>query len=190
MALHRAAGTVVDRLRIARYGYRFLDEPDNPQGGVNQGGWISEAYTEDGPIIAGFAREGCTMPAEQLPLRLGLQGPGRGGRVRPRRLADHLPGGLHPRERLPQRQRRRVPARRVTIHNAVATIRDDVAPTLQVDGPLLAGGWRRPTDELVVTASDASGISASRPTRAARFRRRAAYTRPAPCANVNARGCR
>ena len=50
-------GTVVDRLRIARYGYRFLDQPDNPQGGVNQGGWISEAYTEDGAVSAGFARE-------------------------------------------------------------------------------------------------------------------------------------
>ena len=48
----------------------------------------------------------------QLPLRLGLQGPGRGGRVRPRRLADHLPGGVHPRVGLPQRQRQRVPARR------------------------------------------------------------------------------
>ena len=54
-------GTVVDRLRIARYGYRFLDGADQPEGGVNQGGWVSEAYTEDGPIIAGFAREGCTM---------------------------------------------------------------------------------------------------------------------------------
>ena len=47
----------------------------------------------------------------------------------------------------------------MTIYNAVATIRDDTAPTLSVDGPLLAGGWRRPGDELVVTASDATGIS-------------------------------
>ena len=51
-------------------------------------------------------------PRQRLPVRLGFEGPGRGRGIRPRRHADHLPGGLHPRQRLPQRQRRRVPAGR------------------------------------------------------------------------------
>ena len=74
----------------------------------------------------------------------------------------------------------------MTIHNAVATIRDDVTPTLQVEGPLLAGGWRRPGDELVVTASDASGISAVTASPGGTLPTSCSYTRPAPCANVSA----
>ena len=42
----------------------------------------------------------------------------------------------------------------MTIFNAVATVRDDAPPTLAAGGPLLAGGWHRPADELVVDASD------------------------------------
>ena len=181
-------GTVVDRLRIARYGYRFLDVADLPQGGVNQGGWVSEAYTEDGPIIAGLAREGCTIARGQLPVRLGLQGPGRGGRVRPRRLADHLPGGVHPRQRLPQRQRHRVPARR---RDDLQRRRDDprrrqrrrCSSTARCSRA--AGGG--PATSWSSTAADASGISARHGhARAARFPTPCSYTRPAPCANVSA----
>jgi hypothetical protein len=41
--LNAPAGTVIDRLRLARYGYRFVDEADRPQGGANQGGWTTGA---------------------------------------------------------------------------------------------------------------------------------------------------
>ena len=147
-------GTVVDRLRIARYGYRFIDQPDNPVGGVNQGGWISEAYTEDGPIAAGFAREGCQIAVGQYLCDWGSKDP-----------AAAVEWDLDAQQVTYQVACIRgtgcrsgsdaaFPLAAVTIHNAVATIRDDTAPALSVAGPLLAGGWRRPGDELVVTASD------------------------------------
>ena len=125
VALHRPAGAwrrpPADRpLRLPG-----VDVNDTPQGGGGESG--SRRPTEDGPIIAGLTREGCMIPAGNVPVRLGLEGPGRGGRVRPRRLADHLPGGVHPRQRAAAAAatpRSRSPP--MTIHNAVATIRDDV----------------------------------------------------------------
>ena len=179
-------GTVVDRLRIARYGYRFLDVADNPQGGVNQGGWVSEAYTEDGPIIAGLAREGCTMPADNYLCDWGSKDPAAAVEFDldasqvTYQVACIRGSGCR------SGSDAAFPLAAVTIHNAVATIRDDVTPTLQVDGPLLAGGWRRPSDELVVTASDASGISAVTATPGGALPTPCSYTRPAPCANVSA----
>ena len=179
-------GTVVDRLRIARYGYRFLDEADNPQGGVNQGGWVSEGYTEDGPIVAGLTREGCTLPAGNYLCEWGSKDPAAAVEFDldasqiTYQVACIRGGGCR------SGSDAAFPLAAVTIYNAVATIRDDVSPTLQVDGPLLASGWRRPTDELVVTASDASGISALTATPGGTLPTPCSYTRPAPCANLSA----
>src|SRR4051794_36860533 len=50
-------GTVVDRLRITRYGRRFSQGDGEVVGAVHQGGWVSEAYTEDGQIRYGFGQE-------------------------------------------------------------------------------------------------------------------------------------
>jgi hypothetical protein len=178
-------GTVVDRLRIARYGYRFLDVADNPQGGVNQGGWISEGYTEDGPIISGFTREGCTMPADNYLCDWGSKDPAAAVEYDldasqiTYQVACIRGSGCR------SGSDAAFPLAAVTIHNAVATIRDDTAPTLNVAGALLAGGWRRPSDQLLVTASDATGISSVTASPGGTLATPCAYSRPVPCGNVN-----
>ena len=180
-------GTVVDRLRIARYGYRFIDQPDNPVGGINQGGWISEGYTEDGPIAAGFAREGCQIAVGQYLCDWGSKDPAAAvdldldaERVTYQVACIRGTGCRSGSDAA-------FPLAAVTIHNAVATIRDDTAPALSVAGPLLAGGWRRPGDELVRDRSDVTGISAVTATAGAATGTVATpcrYTRPVPCGNV------
>ncbi len=178
-------GTVVDRLRIARYGYRFLDEPDNPQGGVNQGGWISEGYTEDGPIISGFAREGCTIGANAYLCDWGSRDPAAAVEYDLDASQITYQVACIRGSGCDSGSDAAFPLAGVTIHSAVATIRDDTAPALSVAGPLLAGGWRRPGDQLLVTASDATGISSVTASPGGTLATPCGYSRPVPCGNVN-----
>ena len=54
-------GTVIDRLRLARYGYRFVDEADRPEGGQPQGGWTTGAYVLDNGVVKPIAGESCLV---------------------------------------------------------------------------------------------------------------------------------
>jgi hypothetical protein len=149
-------GTGIDRLRITRYGQRFSQGDGESTGGVPQGGWVSEGYTEDGTIQHGFAREGCTIQpnnfgcewgSQTTPVDLDLD-----AKQVTYQVACIVGSGCD------TSNNAGVPFAEVTIDNAIATIRDDVAPELSIGGPLLAGGWRRPTDGLAIAAKDVTGI--------------------------------
>jgi len=77
------------------------------------------------------------------------------------------------------------------VYGTAVTLRDDQAPGLSVDGPLLAGGWRRPGDsqELAYAASDATGIRrvALSGAPAAASDRPCDFTRPVPCSAASGR---
>ena len=182
-------GTVVDRLRIARYGYRFIDQPDNPVGGVNQGGWISEAYTEDGPIAAGFAREGCQIAVGQYLCDWGSKDP-----------AAAVDRDLDAEQVTYQVACIRgtgcrsgsdaaFPLAAVTIHNAVATIRDDTAPALQrrraAAGRRLAAPGRRARRRRPRTSPASAPLTATAGAATGTLATPCRFTRPVPCGNVS-----
>jgi hypothetical protein len=76
------------------------------------------------------------------------------------------------------------PLAQMIIYGSVVTINDPERPTLAAGGPLLAGGWRRPSDVLTYDARDNSSVRAVRLEMAGRARRDAAscdYPVPAPC---------
>jgi hypothetical protein len=180
-------GTVIDRLRIARYGYRFLDVADMPEGGVNQGGWLTEAYTEDGQVRYSFGREACSIAAGQYLCEFGSKDPNAAvdldldANQVTYQVACVRGSGCR------SGSDAAFPLAAITIYSAVATLRDDSAPTLTAGGPLLAGGWRRPDDEIVLDADDNTGIGAVTASAGAATGSLAVpcnYTRPAPCAKV------
>jgi hypothetical protein len=79
------------------------------------------------------------------------------------------------------------PLASMVIYGSVVTITDQQAPTVKPAGPLLAAGWRRPSDVLTYDASDSTGIRSARLEiggRTARAGRPCDYRRPAPCSNV------
>ena len=151
------AGTVIDRLRLARYGYRFVDRNDRPEGGQAQGGWTTGAYVTDNGAVKPIAGESCLVqPGAYLcdfgskntsaPVDLDLnatQVTYQVACVRDGGTCDTESDGF--------------PLAGMTIFNAVATVRDDTAPTVSAGGPLLATGLHRPYQE-PVDASDATGI--------------------------------
>ena len=162
MAAHGAAGTVIDRLRIARYGYRFSQGGGPVEGGVQQGGWLTEAYTEDGQIRYAFGREACTVVSGRFECSFGSTDPNAPVDLDLDAEQVTYQVACIDGNGCDTANDEGFPFAAITIHNAVATIRDDVAPTLTAGGPLLAPGWRRPTDDIVVDADDVTGISASR----------------------------
>ena len=170
------AGTVVDRLRITRYGRRFSQGDGEVVGGVPQGGWVSGAYTEDGGIQNGFSTEGCVIP----PSALGCEW---GDKSTPANLdldasqityqvACIVSSGCD------TSNNSGTPFAEMTIYNAVATIRDDTPPTLTV-GP--TDGWRRPDAPIAVDATDVTGIREAPGGLAAACD----YGKVVPCANVH-----
>ena len=75
----------------------------------------------------------------------------------------------------------------MVIYGSVVTITDTQAPTLKPAGPLLAAGWRRPSDIVTYDAADSTGIRSARLEiggRTTRAARPCDYRRPAPCSNV------
>jgi hypothetical protein len=79
------------------------------------------------------------------------------------------------------------PLASMVIYGSVVTITDQQAPTLKPAGPLLADGWRRPSDLVTYDASDSTGIRTARLEiggRTTRAARPCDYRRPAPCSNV------
>lgn len=180
-------GTVIDRLRLARYGYRFVDAADRPEGGANQGGWITGAYAQDASGLKNLAGESCTiLPGAYLcdfgskntsaPVDLDLE-----ATQVTYQVACIRQGGTCATES------KNFPLAGMTIFNAVATMRDDSAPKVAAGGPLLAGGWHRPDEELTVDALDNTGISSAAATAGAASGALATacdYTRMVPCSNV------
>jgi hypothetical protein len=78
------------------------------------------------------------------------------------------------------------PRASLNIWGSIATIRDESRPALSVSGALLAPGWRRPSDAVQYSASDASGIRSIRIEAAGQATRRSLpcdFHRPAPCAS-------
>jgi hypothetical protein len=79
------------------------------------------------------------------------------------------------------------PLASMVVYGSVVTITDQQAPTLKPAGPLLASGWRRPSDVLAYDASDSTGIRSARLElggQTTRSTRVCDYRRPAPCSNV------
>jgi len=74
---------------------------------------------------------------------------------------------------------------------AVVTIRDDVAPKLEVTGSLLDDGWHRADADVGYTASDNTGVRSARlvldGTERSREDLACDYTRPLPCSNASNR---
>ena len=181
--------TVIDRLRLARYGYRFVDRADRPEGGQPQGGWTTGAYVVDNGAVKPIAGESCLVqPGAYLcdfgskntsaPVDLDLnatQVTYQVACVRDGGTCDTESDGF--------------PLAGMTIFNAVATVRDDTAPKLGAGGSLLAGGWHRPDEEVSLEASDATGISSAVASAGAGTGALATpcdYSQMVPCANVKA----
>jgi hypothetical protein len=182
-------GTVIDRLRIARYGYRFVDKADRPAGGQNQGGWTTGAYIQDASGLKALAGESCTvLPGAYLcdfgskntaaPVDFDFD-----ATQVTYQVACVREGGTCATES------NGFPLAGMTIYNAVATVRDDAPPTVSAGGALLAGGWHRPDEALTVGAADATGISSLVATAGAGTGTLATpcdFTRMVPCSDVNA----
>jgi len=77
------------------------------------------------------------------------------------------------------------PLATVVIYAATVTVEDNGKPSLSTSGELLAAGWRRATDTLKWSASDASGIRTVQllvdGVERARSDQTCDFTRPAPC---------
>ena len=180
-------GTVIDRLRLARYGYRFVDETDRPEGGQPQGAWTTGAYVLDNGVVKAIVGESCLVqPGTYLcdfgskntsaPVDLDLNATQvtyqiaclrEGGSCRTESAGFPLAG--------------------MTIYNAVATVRDDTPPTVSAGGALLTDGWHRPDAEVSVDAADVTGISAIAATAGAATGTGATscdFTRMVPCSSV------
>jgi len=182
-------GTVIDRLRIARYGYRFVDGADYPVAGANQGGWTTGAYIQDASGLRQLPGESCTvLPGAYLcdfgskntaaPVDFDFDATQVTYQVaclREGGTCASESGGF--------------PLAGMTIFNAVATVRDDTPPTVTASGALLAGGWHRPDEPFTVDASDTTGISAVAATAGAATGTLATpcdFSKMVPCANVKA----
>jgi hypothetical protein len=182
-------GTVIDRLRIARYGYRFVDDADRPEGGADQGGWTTGAYIVEGGVVKPIAGEGCTVqPGAYLcdfgskntaaPVDLDFD-----ATQVTYQVACIREGGTC------KTESNGFPLAGMTIFDAVATVRDDTPPTVSAGGALLAGGWHRPDEEVSVDAADVSGIGsvlASAGAGTGALATPCDYSRMVPCANVTA----
>jgi hypothetical protein len=187
--LNAPPGTVIDRLRLARYGYRFVDKADRPEGGQVQGGWTTGAYVVDAGVVKPIAGESCLVqPGAYLcdfgskntsaPVDLDLN-----ATQVTYQIACIREGGTCPTES------GGFPLAGMTIFNAVATVRDDSPPTISLGGGLLAGGWQRPDEEISVDASDVTGISAvtaAAGTATGALATPCDYTRMIPCSGVKA----
>ena len=154
-------GTVIDRLRIARYGYRFVDGADRPVGG-RQPGRLDDRRLHPGRLRAcgSSPGESCTvLPGAYLcdfgskntaaPVDFDFDATQVTYQVaclREGGTCASESGGF--------------PLAGMTIFNAVATVRDDTPPKVSAGGALLAGGWHRPDEQVTVDASDTTGISA------------------------------
>ena len=141
-------GTVIDRLRLARYGYRFVDAADRPEGGQPQGGWTTGAYVVDNGAVKPIAGEACLVqPGAYLcdfgskntsaPVDLDLD-----ATQVTYQVACVREGGTC------ETESDGFPLAGMTIFNAVATVRDDTPPKVSAGGALLAGGWHRPDEEV------------------------------------------
>ncbi len=178
-------GTVADRLRIVRYGYRFLDRNDNG----HQGGWVTEGRTEDSQLSAGFAVEACRIADDAYLCDFGANtaaGPAADWDIDATDIVYQLvcvrgSGGC-------DTAANNFPLAGVSIFGAIVTVRDDTAPTLSATGGLLAGGWHKPSEPIAVTATDASGIASATATAGTGTGQVATpcdFTRNPPCANTN-----
>ena len=182
-------GTIIDRLRLARYGYRFVDVADRPEGGQPQGGWTTGAYVLDNGVIKAIQGESCLVqPGAYLcdfgskntsaPVDLDLN-----ATQVTYQIACLREGGTCASEN------GGFPLAGMTIYNAVATVRDDTPPTVGAGGALLADGWHRPDAEVSVDASDTTGISAIAATAGAATGTGATscdFTRMVPCSSIKA----
>jgi len=177
-------GTVADRLRIVRYGYRFLDRNDNG----HQGGWLTEGRTEDSQIAAGFAVEACRIADDAYLCDFGSQngsGPAADWDIDATDVVYQVvcvrsSGGC-------DTAANNFPLAGVTIFSAIVTVRDDTAPNLSATGGPLAPGWHRPSEPITVTATDASGIASvtASATGSGQIVSPCDFTRNPPCPNTN-----
>ena len=182
-------GTIIDRLRLARYGYRFVDVADRPEGGQPQGGWTTGAYVLENGAIKAIQGESCLVqPGAYLcdfgskntsaPVDLDLN-----ATQVTYQTACIREGGTC------QTESNGFPLAGMTIFNAVATVRDDTPPKVTTSGALLAGGWHRPDEQVTVDASDTTGISEVSTTAGAATGALATpcdFSKMVPCANVKA----
>ena len=104
--------TVIDRLRLARYGYRFVDRADRPEGGQPQGGWTTGAYVVDNGAVKPIAGESCLVQPGAYLCDFGSKNTSAPRRPRPQRDPGDLPGGVRARRRDLRHRERRLPARR------------------------------------------------------------------------------
>ena len=178
------AGTAITKLVIWRWGQ--MVKTDNS---VND--WRAFGATDDGTIPL----EGCLQGAA-YECQFGAQEPvgslSNASRAVYAVNTSHLTWGVTcnpPEFRSCQtaRQSDGYPLASMVIYGSVVTITDTQAPTLKPAGPLLAAGWRRPSDIVTYDAADSTGIRSARLEiggRTTRAARPCDYRRPAPCSNV------
>jgi hypothetical protein len=85
------------------------------------------------------------------------------------------------------------PLATMVVYGTRITLQDNSAPAASLAGPLLAPGWRRPSDAIAYTATDNSGIRSATlaaGTAQATDPRSCDFTYPVPCSNASARPLR
>jgi hypothetical protein len=81
------------------------------------------------------------------------------------------------------------PLATMVVYGTRVTLRDDSGPKASLAGPLLAPGWHKPTDAVVYSASDNSGIRTATLTAGAATAtdaRSCDFTHRVPCSNASA----
>jgi hypothetical protein len=151
-------------------------------------GWKVAMYQGDANIVGGPFGETCTPPQGFTPCTFGAAtGVTEAAKVHYALDTDKIfysvactvESGCHTSNDSGQRYAE------MHLYGAAVTLRDDTPPALKVGGPLLAGGWHKPSDAqgLTFTATDATGIRSVAMAGAA-SNRACDFRKPVPCANA------
>jgi hypothetical protein len=152
-------------------------------------GWKVAMYQGDANIVGGPLGETCTPPQGFTPCTFGAASGMTDAAKRSYPLdtdkifysvACTVEAGCHTSNDSGQRYAE------MHLYGAAVTLRDDTAPALKVGGPLLAGGWHKPSDAqgLTFTATDATGIRSVAMAGAA-SNRACDFRKPVPCGNAS-----
>lgn len=183
------AGTVATRMRLWRYGTARAPGDDPATPGVEAGRWELYAFFGVGNQIGlescrpgdGFWPNPCQIGAPGLSSGALNDTAGRGSEI----VVGISCGGVFASCRTGDGTS---PYGQYELHGALVTLQDDSRPAFTPGGPLLADGWRKPSDVVTYDASDNSGIRDVRieldGATVGTDARRCDFTYPVPCAGV------
>jgi hypothetical protein len=166
--LNAPAGNRITRLETWRFGVRLRtnqsSDPDPNTGGDQGDPWRVFARDEGAQLIGGVFGENCSAPAGSIGCSFGSDsGVSAASRavydINATRIAYAV--SCETLGNCP-RTINNTPIATIKLFGTRVTITDNVLPAVIVGGPLLAAGWRRPTETLTTNTSDSAGIRSLR----------------------------